>query len=198
MAVAATGTFLTTATAGHGEAVRVLIAARDLRPGDEIVAGDVRLVDVALPGDVGGLFGSVDAAVGRQVTAAVDRGEFLNQSATSSLTEGADTMEMTLTVPVERSVAGLRSGDHVDVFATWNGAVTEVVAAGARVLSTSGSDPLLPSSTVSMRLAVDSQEQIEALVHAQAAGEVTVTRAPADGGSDRLGRRYSPRAEEAR
>lgn len=193
MALAAVGTFLATDRPGADEMVEVLVASRDLRIGETIGAEAVELVPVRIEGDVRGLFGSVEAVVGRRVVAAVGEGEFVQASATSTV-PGAETLELAVTVPVGRAVGGLRPGDRVDVFATWAGEVTELVAVDARVLDTRGGAErgLASSDSVVIRLGLRDFTQVEALVHAQAAGDITMIRAAPDSTIEDLGRSYRP------
>lgn len=196
MASAAVGTFLAYADATADDRIEVLVAARDLRPGQVIRPSDVELVPVELPPEVRGLFGAVDAAVGRQVVSPVDTGEFLQASATVVPTDGEESLEVALSVPAGRAVGGLRAGERVDVFSTWGSDVTELVAVDARVLEVRGggsSGGLGGSDAVTVRLAVADFAQVEALVHAQAAGDITMVRATIGSEVEDLGREYRPR-----
>lgn len=195
MALAAVGTFLAYADATADDTIDVLVAARDLAPGQTIRAADVDLVPVELPGGVRGLFGAVDAAVGRQVAAPVEAGEFLLASATVVPLEGAEALEVAISVPGSRAVGRLRAGERVDVFSTWSSDVTQLIAVDARVIEVRGSssEGLGGSDTVTVRLAVADFSQIEALVHAQAAGDITLVRATIGTEVEDLGREYRPR-----
>jgi Flp pilus assembly protein CpaB len=177
----------------------VLIASRDLRPGELIRAGDVELVPVELPGQVRGLFGAVEAAVGREVVAPVDAGEFLQASATSAGPEGDESLEITLALPGNRAVGRLAAGERVDVFSTWDGSVTELVAVDARVLEVSGGSGQLLSGVeqVIVRLALRDFAQVEALVHAQAAGDITMIRSAIGTELQDVGREYRPLGTDA-
>jgi pilus assembly protein CpaB len=195
MALAAVGTFLAYADATADDTIEVLVAARDLTPGETIRASDVELVPVELPGGVRGLFGAVDAAVGRQIAAPVEAGEFLLASATVVPLEGAETLEVAISVPASRAVGRLRAGERVDVFSTWSGDVTQLIAVDARVVEVRGSssEGLGGRDSVAVRLAVADFAQIEALVHAQAAGDITMIRATIGTEVEDIGREYRPR-----
>lgn len=192
MALAAVGTFLAYADANADDTIDVLIATRDLRAGETIGAADVELVPVELPGGVRGLFGAVDAAVGRQVVAAVDEGEFLLASATIVPVDGEESLEVAVAVPGSRAVGRLRAGDRVDVFSTWSSDVTELIAVDARVLEVRGGSSGLGGETIVVRLAVADFAQVEALVHAQAAGDITIIRATIGTETADVGREYRP------
>jgi Flp pilus assembly protein CpaB len=200
MALAAVGTFLAYANATADDTIDVLVAARDLTPGQTIRAGDVELVPVELPSGVRGLFGAVDAAVGRQVAAPVEAGEFLVASATVVPLKGEETLEVAISVPAGRAVGRLRAGERVDVFSTWSGDVTQLIAVDARVVEVAGSSKqgLGGSDTVTVRLAVADFGQVEALVHAQAAGDITMVRATIGTEVEDLGREYRPRSASER
>lgn len=199
MAVAAVGTFLAYAGASSDDTIGVLVAQRDLRPGETVTAGDVDLVPVEVPGQVRGLFGTVDAAVGRQVTAPVDAGEFLQASSTVVPTEGAESLELALSLPASRAAGRLRPGERVDVFSTWSSEVTELIAVDARVLEVDGgSSTVLGGGTnLVVRLALADFEQVEALVHAQATGDLTMIRATIGTEVHDLGREYRPRTSSS-
>lgn len=196
VAVAAIGTFLAYAGATADDTIEVLVAARDLRSGDVIGRDDVALVPVELPSQVRGLFGSVDAAVGRQVVGPVGEGEFLQASSTTRPVDGEESLEIALALPGSRAVGRLVPGERVDIFSTWGGAVTELVAVDARVLEVSGGAEALLSGgeQVVVRLAVTDFAQIEALVHAQAAGDLTMIRSAIGSEVEDLGREYRPSA----
>lgn len=199
MALAAVGTFLAYADASADDRIDVLIASRPLAPGETITAGDVELVPVALPRRVRGLFGAVEAAVGRQVSAPVAAGEFLLASATVEPVEGEETLEVAVSLPASRAAGRLRPGERVDAFATWGNEVTELIAVDARVLEVSGgaSRALGGTETVVVRLALADLGQVEALVHAQSAGDLTLVRAAIGSEVADVGREYRPGLEPA-
>lgn len=200
MALAALGTFLAYADATADDRIEVLVAARDLAPGQTIRAADVRLVPVELPPQVRGLFGAVDAAVGRQIAAPVASGEFLLASATVVPVAGDEHLEVAVRVPASRAVGGLRAGERVDVFSTWSSEVTQLIAVDARVLEVRGStsEGLGGGSAVVVRLALADFAQVEALVHAQAAGDITMVRTTIGTEVEDVGREYRPRAGSGR
>ncbi len=195
MALAAVGTFLAYAHATADNSVEVLIATHDLRAGVLITAADVERVPVQLPDEVRGLFGSVEAAVGRRIVAPVDAGEFLQASATVVPTSGDESLELAVAVPASRAVGRLAAGERVDVFSTWDGSVTELIAVDARVLEVSDGDGSLSGGElVTVRLALSDFDQVEALVHAQAAGDITMIRAAIGTETQDVGRQYRPLA----
>lgn len=194
MAVAAVGTFLAYADASADDTIPVLIAHRDLRPGELIGTDDVDIVSVEIPTSVRGLFGSAEAALGRQVVAPVDAGEFLLASATAVPTDGEEFLELAVSLPANRAVGRLRPGQRVDVFSTWSSNVTELIAVDARVLEVAGvsGSVIGGGEAVVVRLALSDFAQVEALVHAQAAGDLTMVRANLGTEIQDLGRQYRP------
>ncbi len=194
MALAAVGTFLAYAGANADHTVDVLVASHALRTGHVITAEDVELVAVEVPDRVRGLFGAPTAAIGRVVVAPVDPGEFLLASATVVEPDGADTLELSVSVPAGRAVDGLRPGERVDVFSTWSSDVTELIAVDARVLDVRGAagGVLDSGGSIVVRLALRDFAQVEALVHAQAAGDITMIRASIGGDVRDVGRQYRP------
>lgn len=194
MAVAAVGTFLAYAGATADDTIDVLIATRDLRPGQVIDADDVHLVPVDLPAEVRGLFGAVDAAVGRQVVAPIDTGEFVQASATVDAVDSDEALEIAIALPGSRAVGRLVVGERVDIFSTWGGSVTELIAVDARVLEVAGGagTGLAGGELVIVRLALADFDQVEAIVHAQAAGDLTMIRAAIGTEVEDVGREYRP------
>jgi hypothetical protein len=192
VAMAAVGTFVASSTDDTDGTVEVVVAQRDLRPGDLVAPGDLALVGVELPQGVGGLFGSLEAAAGRRMVAPVNTGEFLQSSATVEATSGDEHLEVTVSVPASRAPGRLRAGERVDVFSTWNASVTELVAVDARALEVTGSAGLSGGELVRVRLGLGDLEQLEAIVHAHAAGDLTLVRAAIGSGTPEVGRRYRP------
>jgi hypothetical protein len=87
-------------------------------------------------------------------------------------------VEVSFALPRDRAVdGGLRSGDRVDVFATYDDHTAEVVR-GAQVVGVGG-DPaasLAGDMQVTVTLALDDGTRRAELVHAVRAGEVTLVR----------------------
>ena len=195
VAVAACGTFLAYDGANRDDRIGVLVAARPLAIGETLAADDLELVLVDVPGSVRGLFGDVDAAIGRQVTASVAPGEFLLASATAPAIE-ADSLELSVQLPSSRAVGRLRPGERVDAFATWSSTVTELIAVDARVLEVSGGTGggSFGADFVTIRLALGDLAQVEAMVHAQAAGDLTLVRAAIGSEHGSIGRQFRPGA----
>lgn len=193
MALAALGAFWLANAGDDADMISVVVADRDLRAGDVIDEADLRLVSVDVDGEVGGLFGSVDAAVGRVVLSPVDAGEFLVSSATTDSTDGhPDAFEMTVAVGREGLPGDLSPGETVDVFSTWNSGQTELIALQAEVVDVSHPDDgLIGGGDIHVRLRLADLEQTEATVHAHNAGTPTLVRSPAAADGE-IGRRFTP------
>jgi len=102
---------------------------------------------------------------------------------------------VTIALPGSRAVGRLTPGERVDVFSTWGGSVTELIAVDARVIEVSGaSGAVTGGELVTVRLALADFDQIEAVVHAQAAGDITLIRAALGTEVHDVGREYRPLA----
>lgn len=196
MAVAAFGTFAAQSSSSGDGRVGVLIAARQLDPGTLIQPGDVALARVTLDDSVRGLFGSVEAVLGRTTIASVGPGEFVLASAVAEEAPVSG-LEMELHLGVDRVSSAIGPGDTVDVFATWGGETTELIATGALVAVVSGadgSDPLVGEQRV-VRLTVSTFGELEALVHAQVTGELTLVRSTGRSDDGHLGDGFRPESD---
>lgn len=195
MAVAAVATFLAYQQAGQPQVERVYAARVDLRVGDVLAADDLTAIDVDLAGHGLGVYRDAGRLVGQVVTAPVAAGELVVDSAVAHPEEYQPGVEMTLTVPDERALGGaVRAGQHVDVFATWRSDLTEIIAVDATVLDVRADDGgALGAGTglVSVRLGLADARWVDALVHAQAQGDLTLVVA-APGRS--VGATYEPPA----
>lgn len=100
----------------------VWAAARDL-PQDSILGpGDLRPVEIRLPGELAATYIASDVPVeGTVVSRAILEGELLHSGWLAEGATGGDGRAMTLPVPQEHAVGGaLRTGDRVDVYATFD------------------------------------------------------------------------------
>lgn len=120
----------------------VVVAARDLRPGQVIAVEDVRTVSVASGTAPEGVVAGVEAVTGRTAAGAVRAGETLTDvrvvgpslAALATGTSGATSVPVRLTDPDVAAL--LRPGDEVDVLVLGDDAGdVRVLAAGAVVLA---------------------------------------------------------------
>lgn len=155
-----------------------VVAASDLQAGEVLEADDLDVVRASLPGSARG-FSTVGALVGRVVLGPVGAGEVVQASAvTTETAAGTGRREVALTLPPEQVAVGrLRAGDRVDVFVSYDDRTSSIVQ-GAEVvqLSTGGDRSITSARDVQLVVAVESVDQVAALVHALRMGAVTVVR----------------------
>ena len=128
-----------------GELGRVVVASRDLSPGEQLAAADVEAQNRTATTIPAGSPGNVDDVVGASVTGPVRRGEVLTdvrllspRLAESAAGPNARIVPLPLT---DAAVAGLlRAGDVVDVIATRGDDDAELIATGAVVVLVSADD----------------------------------------------------------
>lgn len=178
---AAVGTFLayTGATAGPSDAV--VVAARSLRIGEVLTAADLRLVRVELPhGTRDGAFDTVEALDGHVVLGPVGKGELVQRAAVTDDVVVPAAHEVALTLPRTNVATGrLQPGDLIDVFVT-DEVGTHSVARAARVLEIDRPDGSLTAGREeTLVVAVTSDDDVAAVVHALRTGEVTLVRSTA-------------------
>lgn len=178
MAIAAVGVFVAYRGSEGGAGDTVVIAAHDLRPGQQIEADDLRLVAVDLPADtLAAAFSEVDAIIGRVLLGPVAEGELVQRGAVTS-DDGSAANEIALTLPrAQIAVGRLKQGERVDVYVTYDDRTTSVVR-GVEVvqIGADGERSVTSSRDVEVVVAVDSSEAVAALVHALRTGAVTVVR----------------------
>jgi Flp pilus assembly protein CpaB len=192
VAVAAVGVFVAARGSDERARHRVAVATHDLAAGATIAEADVRFDDVELDDAVAPqLFADDDASavVGRTTVAGLAAGDLVAHSIV--LDAGAADPRPQLSLPIERARALdglLEPGDAIDLLGTFaqDGSQTIVVARHAEVLRLdSGSRTALnPASDVTLVVAVASQAEAMAVVHASQTGKVTVVRSGADTGPD--------------
>lgn len=182
LAVAAVGTFTVWQRASGTPDTSYVVARRLLQPGDRLDPEDVRLVPVELSSRLAGrAFTRVEAVVGRVALGPVAEDELLQQGQVSDETSTAPVVEVSFALPRDRALDGrLRSGDRVDVFATYDDRTEEVVHGVLVVGLGHGDDPsLTPDAEVTVTLALEEVHRRAALVHAVRASDVTLVRSTA-------------------
>ncbi|MET0726915.1 MAG: SAF domain-containing protein [Acidimicrobiales bacterium] len=177
MAVAAIGVLLAHADAGDGPADDVVVANGDIRAGERVTAADLRVEAADLPGR-GRTFAAVDALVGRVAVAPIGEGEIVQASAVTDDRAAAAAHEIALTLPRQQVAVGrLKSGERVDVFSTSEERTVSVVRGAVVVqIGVERDGSLTSEREVSVVVAVESGDQVAALVHALRTGDVTVVR----------------------
>jgi Flp pilus assembly protein CpaB len=179
MALAAVGVYLAYDRAGARPTDPVVIADRDIRPGQVLETGDLRTIDADLPDPVAdGVFRSIDALAGRVALGPIADGEIVQAAAVTDGPAPADQQEVAIALPRGQIAVGrLKEGERVDVFVTRDERTTSVVR-GAAVVQIGADDSASLTSTreVTLVVAVPTSDAVAALVHALRTGDVTVVR----------------------
>lgn len=165
----------------------VWVAARDLGPGHELIASDLRVAEVRIPPEVLGRYvGETTSLEGSFTTRAFGEGELI-ASRWISDTQSFPGAAMTIPVTPEHAVGGrLSPGDVVDVYATFNAADlrarTELVVRGAEVLDIvdAGGLVVAEDSMIGVTVAVD-PDAAGTLANAIRTAEVDLVRVGGDG-----------------
>jgi Flp pilus assembly protein CpaB len=179
IAFAAVGVYVAYDQASAGSADPVVVAARDLRVGDVLEAGDLRTAEGDLPSPAAGAaFRSPETLVGRVVLGPIADGEIVQAAAVTDGEATPDQHEVALRLPRGQIAVGrLKAGERVDVFATYEDRTTSVVR-GATVVQIEADDEgsLTSSQEISVVVTVPSGDAVAAVVHALRTGDVTVVR----------------------
>jgi Flp pilus assembly protein CpaB len=185
LAVAAVVTFTTWQSAAGTPDTSFAVADRSLRPGERVGAADVRVVPVELPAGLAArAFTRAEEVVGRVALGPIGEDELLQQGQLSDAASTVPRVEVSFALTRDRALDGqLRSGDRVDVFATYDDRTDEVVR-GAQVVGVGDGDPSLAAGDqVTVTLALEDVDRRAALVHAVRAGEVTLVRSTLSAGA---------------
>jgi Flp pilus assembly protein CpaB len=175
-----------------GPPIPVVVAAQTLSRGQPVPAGAVELRRMPAAFAPPGSMRTVESVVGRIAVADVVAGEAVSRARLAPATAGPIAALVppglrAAFVPTELPEGAVRSGDRVDVFATYGGrAHTELAADGVEVLGTAGSSaagaeqPLSPAAGtppgggIVLVVLVD-QGTAERLAFARAFATLTVT-----------------------
>jgi Flp pilus assembly protein CpaB len=179
MAIAAVGVFLASTDASEGPSDELVVASTAIRPGEQIAADDLRLLEAELPGSArGATFATIDEVVGRVALGPIDAGEIVQAGSLTSERATTPAHEVALTLPRGQVAVGrLKEGERVDVFVTYEERTTSVVRGAEVVQIATASDGSLTSDReIGIVVAVPSGEAVAALVHALRTGDVTVVR----------------------
>ena len=187
IAVAAAVVFASWLSATHSHGRSWVVAARALRLGQPLSAGDLTTVAAQLPAGIARqAFGAPSDLVGRTLAAPVAAGQLIQ--AADLVPAGSQPGLRPVGVAIDPAeLNDLRVGQLADVLSsTGTGPTTATVAVvrGARVLAVQGASSGLvgAGSGSSVTLGVSSLAEVEAVVSAIHAGTVTVVAAqPSDG-----------------
>jgi Flp pilus assembly protein CpaB len=182
IAVAAVLAFLAASGNRSVASTAVVIARHSIAPGTTLSEADLEIRSI--PGAeqlISHTFGSIESLIGSRMLASVENGELIQQSAVR--TNNAE-VEPRLSFPISREFAldgDLRSGDTVDILATFGSgldAETAVLARSARISSVHTSDP--SSSSGAGRFVITATfttpDQVLDVAHAAQVAALTLIR----------------------
>jgi Flp pilus assembly protein CpaB len=173
---------------GSSGGQRYVVAAQSLGSGTVIAPSDLTTANMQLPSTSRRLaFGQTGLLIGRTLAVPVDPGELMESSMLTPA--GPQSSLRPISVAVDaNSLAGLASGQSVDVLATTGtgtAAQVAVVMRGAELINLNrpGAGVLSgPSTEVLATLGVTTLSEVEAIVQASQAGTITLVAArPSDG-----------------
>lgn len=194
IASAAALAFIVAARGTATATTAIVVARHDIALGSRIESSDIELRQVALNDQLASHgFDSTDALIGSSTLAPIASGELLQRSAVRSGSSGG-ARGFSFAVQRAHAVDGdLRSGDIVDVLATYGtglDAETRVLARSVRISRISGDDTAASTgqSDLIITASLDDPERTLDLAHAAQTASLTVVRttgAPsATGGRD--------------
>ncbi len=168
----------------------VLVAARDLPSDYELTAADFLRAEVALPPELMSRYAPASRNLdGVFLARPVAEGEMIALSSVASGRYADEGRAMTIPITAEHAVGGdLRSGDRVDIFATFDGgdvrARTVPVAEGLEIVSPVEAGGLVTgeASVIGVTVAVTPQQAAE-LTFAIRSAELDVVRVEGTAGT---------------
>jgi Flp pilus assembly protein CpaB len=179
VALAGVGTLVAWQRAAGSPEHEYAVASRPILPGETLSAEDVRLVPIDLPAGVAGAaFTDAGSVAERVALGPIGEGELVQLSELSDPGVAEAVAEVSLALDRDRAVDGrLRSGDVVDVFATYDDR-TEAVVERVRVVGVSdaGGASFTSGAQVTVTLALTDASRRAPVIHAARAGEVTLVR----------------------
>jgi Flp pilus assembly protein CpaB len=179
VALAGVGTLVAWQRAAGSPEHAYAVAARPILPGETLSAEDIRLVPIDLPAGVAGAaFTDAGSVAERVALGPIGEGELVQLSELSDPGVAEAVAEVSLALDRDRAVDGrLRSGDLVDVFATYDDR-TEAVVERVRVVGVSdaGGASFTSGAQVTVTLALTDASRRAPVIHAARAGEVTLVR----------------------
>lgn len=202
LALAVVGTFTAWQRAAGAPDTSYAVARQALQPGERVTADHVRLVPAELDSaSADRAFRTSEAVVGRVALGPIGEGELIQHSLVGDVASTTPLTEVSFALPRDRAVDGrLRSGDRVDVFATYDDHTAEVVQ-GAQVIGVAGGSEaasLAGDLDLTVTLGLEDGARRAELVHAVRAGDVTLVRSTSSGEASDRGDVYRPDAGAAR
>lgn len=162
----------------------VVVASRDLSPGTQLTASDVRVESAELSSNlVGHTIGQPSVVIGTTVTGPVKAGEILQPGA---LVDGSASTgpEMSFSLPSSRALGGnLQSGETVDVLVTDKttpAAAATTAVKDVKIIKVGGEKSALgDSGDLTVTVGLRSRAEASALAAAVDTGNVTLVRTTA-------------------
>ena len=161
-----------------------VVAAHDVPVGSRLARSDLALATMDIPASLRArAFADPARLVGAVTLGPLAGGELLQSGAVVMRAPGPALEELSFPVERGRLPAGLRSGERVDVLATYgtgHDASTVFVARGVLVVAVqSGRGAVAGSNADVVTLSAEEATDIQAITHATRAGQVTLARADA-------------------
>jgi hypothetical protein len=175
MTVAALGVFLAYAGANQDTRSDIVVASRDLPAGTTLSADDLDTARLDLDDQLARRsFADPSILVGQRLVAPVGEGELVQRSAVSETPDDGPRNEFTFRLAASRAVNGdLGAGDLIDIYVTLDGATRTV----AREVTLLGPPVDAGRGDLVLRVAIDDQEAVLAVIDAINRGDITVVRA---------------------
>ena len=183
VALAAVGVFSAYTSITAGPVTTYVVATRDLQPGEQIDAGAVELVAIALPdAQRRRAYDEIAPLIDATVVEPLVSGELLQEG--SLIATGAEAGTRTVSFPIEpaRAVnATLKNGERVDILATFGTggeACTHLIGADVPIVAVAESTGSLVGQSGGMTVTVQvaSASAGVAVAHAANAGTMTLVR----------------------
>ena len=178
VAIAAVGAFVL-ATPKPRAAIAYVVATHTVEPGTQLSAGDLTTVAIDLPpGQAAIAFTQPSTLVGATSLGPLAPGQLVQGPAVAR--HPLSPFEVSLSVDSDRALDGrLVAGEHVAVLATFGSgpdSVTLTVASAALVERLSKPTGLAVGTKDVVTLGLEAETDLEAVVHAALAGELTLVR----------------------
>jgi Flp pilus assembly protein CpaB len=184
VAASAVGIFAAYAGSTKGPSSSYVTVARDIRPGEVLAAGDLRLVPIDLPaGQRAVSFTDQRRLVGTVALARMRSGQLVQSADVAELAAAGRRAEISIAVDPANAMNGdrafLRGGERVDVIVTvaqGGDPVTRTVARDVVVVDVLDADRSLGTSGQLTVVLAAQPEQLEPIAGAAASGTITLAR----------------------
>jgi Flp pilus assembly protein CpaB len=184
VAASAVGIFAAYTGSTNGPASSYVTVARDIRPGEVLAAGDLRLVPIDLPARQRAVaFTDRGRLVGTVALARMRSGQLVQSADVAELAAAGRRAEISIAVDPANAMNGdrafLRGGEHVDVIVTvtqGGDSATRTVARDVVVIDVLDADRSLGTSGQLTVVLAAEPEQLEPIAGAAASGTITLAR----------------------